>query len=213
MIFVTCPAWFLAAASKWNLLKLKLIPQLTCGSVLQKQRHELKIDQIREPARSPPRGSIISISRRGERGGRVDRERQISTLRCRSQPCPGRSVKVKGFGCRPVVTYPRALRVGVRKPPRKEPAGAGRQLAVYGDLTMQRLALWMRWPAQSAADRRLRWRVWRDRGSRQGNFSLIDGIGRAVGGGGATAMRRRKRGSPVGGRCNEAVTSVMVSWP
>jgi hypothetical protein len=93
LIFVTCPAWFLAAASKWNLLKLKLIPQLTCGSVLRKQRHELKIDQIREPARSPPRGSIISISRRGERGGRVDRERQISTLRCRSQPCPGRSVK------------------------------------------------------------------------------------------------------------------------
>jgi len=30
---------------------------------------------------------------------------------------------VKGFGCRPVVTYPRALRAGVRKTPRKEPAG------------------------------------------------------------------------------------------
>ena len=30
---------------------------------------------------------------------------------------------VKGFGCRPVVTYLRALRAGVRKPPRKEPAG------------------------------------------------------------------------------------------
>jgi hypothetical protein len=30
---------------------------------------------------------------------------------------------VKGFGCRPVVTYP-VLRAGVRKPPRKEPAGA-----------------------------------------------------------------------------------------
>src|SRR5580700_10127875 len=40
-----------------------------------------------------------------------------------------------------------------------------------------------------------------------GQFSLIDGIGRAVGGGGATAMRSRKRGSPVGGRCNEAVMS------
>jgi hypothetical protein len=33
------------------------------------------------------------------------------------------SALVKGFGCRPVVTYPRALRAGVRKPPRKEPAG------------------------------------------------------------------------------------------
>ena len=39
---------------------------------------------------------------------------------------------VKGFGCRPVVTYLRALRAGVRKPPRKEPAGAGRQLALMG---------------------------------------------------------------------------------
>jgi hypothetical protein len=57
------------------------------------------------------------------------------------------SVLVKGFGWRPVVTYLRALRVGVRKPPRKEPAGAGRQLAVYGDLIGRRLALWMRWPA------------------------------------------------------------------
>jgi hypothetical protein len=59
----------------------------------------------------------------------------------------GLADKVKGLGCRPVVTYLRALRVGVRKPPRKGPAGAGRQLAVYGDLTMQRLAWWMRWPA------------------------------------------------------------------
>ena len=54
---------------------------------------------------------------------------------------------VKGFGCRPVVTYLRAQRAGVRKPPRKEPAGAGRQFPAYGDLTMRRLALGMRWPA------------------------------------------------------------------
>jgi hypothetical protein len=33
---------------------------------------------------------------------------------------------VKGFGCRPVLTNPGVLRAGVRKPPRKEPAGAGR---------------------------------------------------------------------------------------
>src|SRR6267378_1502332 len=33
---------------------------------------------------------------------------------------------VKGFGWRPVVSYPPVLRAGVRKPPRKEPAGAGR---------------------------------------------------------------------------------------
>jgi hypothetical protein len=39
---------------------------------------------------------------------------------------------VKGFGCRPVLTYLRALRAGVRKPPRKEPAGAGRQCRPWG---------------------------------------------------------------------------------
>ena len=32
-------------------------------------------------------------------------------------------VGVKDFGCRPIVTYRRAQRAGVRKPPRKEPAG------------------------------------------------------------------------------------------
>jgi hypothetical protein len=39
-----------------------------------------------------------------------------------------------------VVTYPRVLGAGVRKPPRKEPAGAGRELAVYVDLMGRRLA-------------------------------------------------------------------------
>jgi hypothetical protein len=42
-----------------------------------------------------------------------------------SIPAPGTAAIVKGFGCRPVVTYP-VLRAGVRKPPRKEPAGAWR---------------------------------------------------------------------------------------
>jgi hypothetical protein len=59
---------------------------------------------------------------------------------------------VKGFGCRPVVRYPSVLRAGVRKPPRKEPAGAGRQLAFEGDLTGPRLAQWMRWVGSAAAD-------------------------------------------------------------
>ncbi len=33
--------------------------------------------------------------------------------------------KVQGFGCRPVEAYPTVLTAGFRKPPRKEPAGAG----------------------------------------------------------------------------------------
>jgi len=52
---------------------------------------------------------------------------------------PVLSDMVKGIGCRPAVTYPRALRAGVRKPPGKEPAGAVWTVAVYGDLTGRRL--------------------------------------------------------------------------
>src|SRR5258707_13837264 len=126
-----------------------------------------------------------------------------------------RSGLVKGFGWRPGVSCAPVLRAGVRKPPRKEPAGAGRTAcglwgfdgavawvgdAVAGDiggrLTIAVVSLAPRWP--------LTGRFWPERG-----------IGRAVGGAGATAMRRRKRGSPAGGRCNEAVMRVMgscASW-
>jgi hypothetical protein len=42
---------------------------------------------------------------------------------------------VKGFGCRPIVAVRLAPRVGVRKPPGKEPAGAGGYVVgIYGDL-------------------------------------------------------------------------------
>ena len=55
---------------------------------------------------------------------------------------------VEGFKCRPVVTYPRALRAGIRKPPRKEGTRGGRgAVAVYVDLTERRLGLEMRWRA------------------------------------------------------------------
>src|SRR5437660_11630037 len=49
----------------------------------------------------------------------------MSTPRGQPRPLRGMTAVVKGFGCRAVVTYPRVLRAGVRKPPRKEPAGAG----------------------------------------------------------------------------------------
>src|SRR5208283_5410143 len=42
------------------------------------------------------------------------------------------SAPVKGFGCGPVVTDPPLLNVGVRKPPRKEPAGLGCAPAIFG---------------------------------------------------------------------------------
>ena len=52
--------------------------------------------------------------------GQLLHPRQLSA----SSPGLGRMAAYqKGFGCRPVVTYLRALRAGVRKPPRKEPGG------------------------------------------------------------------------------------------
>src|SRR5580700_8654677 len=91
----------------------------------------------------------------------------------------------------------------VRKPPRKEPAGVGGQLPDYGDLTGRRLGYGIRWPASAAAaDRRSQSGVCR-RSRRRGDFGMIDGVGRAFGGTGATATRRRKRGSPAGERRDE----------
>jgi hypothetical protein len=40
---------------------------------------------------------------------------------------------------------------------------------------------------------------------------MIDGVAPAFGGAEATAVRRRKRGSPAGGQWDKAVTGVMAS--
>src|SRR5271154_6969668 len=52
-------------------------------------------------------------------------EPRESILKSHSTLAPGMALPVKGFGCRPVVTYPSVLRAGVRKPPGKEPAVGG----------------------------------------------------------------------------------------
>src|SRR5271157_5491594 len=49
----------------------------------------------------------------------------LGTHNGRTALAAGTALPVKGFGCRPVVTYPRVLRAGVRKPPGKEPAVGG----------------------------------------------------------------------------------------
>src|SRR5258705_11400520 len=56
----------------------------------------------------------------------ANRECRISTLLSHSDRGQRRAALVEGFGCRPVVTYPRVMRAGVRKPPREEPSGGGR---------------------------------------------------------------------------------------
>src|SRR5271163_5152164 len=63
-----------------------------------------------------------------------------------------RSAVVKGFGCRPSLTCAAVPRAGGRKPPKKEPAGAGERFAVYGDLIERRLGRGMRGPALLRAD-------------------------------------------------------------
>jgi hypothetical protein len=48
--------------------------------------------------------------------------------------------KVKGFGCRPVVTIPRALGGPASESlPGRNPRGAGQAVAVYGDLAVRGL--------------------------------------------------------------------------
>jgi hypothetical protein len=73
-------------------------------------------------------------------------ERRLATQLGRRPRPPARSLKVKGFGCRPVVTYPAVLGAGVRKPPGRNPRGAGVRSAVYGDLTGRLVGWGMRWP-------------------------------------------------------------------
>jgi hypothetical protein len=64
---------------------------------------------------------------------------RLRTRYAREGTCPTppiRATAVKGFGCRPVGTYPGVLKAGVRKSPRKEPAGAGRTVCqLYRRLT------------------------------------------------------------------------------
>src|SRR5437879_1292872 len=64
---------------------------------------------------------------------------------------------------------------GVRKPPRKEPAGAGGGFAVYGDLVGRRRGSGARWLGLSASDRRSGSRFGRCGGGRRGEFCLIAG--------------------------------------
>src|SRR5260370_38038827 len=89
------------------------------------------------------------------------------------------SQMVKGFGCRPVVSYPPVLTAGVRKPPRKEPAGAGGRSAVYGDLVGRLLGSVVRWPGLSASERRSGSRFGRRGGGRRGEVGVMSRGGRA----------------------------------
>ena len=59
---------------------------------------------------------------------------QQSTILHRRSAAP-----VKAFGCRPERERSTRYKAGIRKPPMKDPARSSERLAVYGDLTWQRL--------------------------------------------------------------------------
>jgi hypothetical protein len=118
---------------------------------------------------------------------------------------------VKGLGCRPVVgVWARSKRPASESPPGRDPRGPGGPLAVWG---FDGSAAWVRDAATAAIGGRStavvamltpgRWsrgRFWPDRR-----------CGACLRRRRATAMRRRKRGSPAGGMRGEAVTGVMTS--
>jgi hypothetical protein len=56
----------------------------------------------------------------------------------------GTALPVKGFGCRPVVTYPRVLGPASESLQGRNPRWAARAVAVYGDLTAGRRGRVMR---------------------------------------------------------------------
>jgi len=105
--------------------------------------------------------------------------------------------------------YQPSLRVGVRKPPGKEPAVGGVGVAVYGDLTAGRVARVMGWSAEQTAADALRWSERRRGGFLEGDFRVIGGMARVLRGPAATGWRHRKRCPPAGGRCEEV--TVMAS--
>src|SRR5437667_12790025 len=115
----------------------------------------------------PEKGAITVRVAGNERPVRVDLTSWIGT--------GSTAAVVKGFGCRPVVTYP-VLRAGVRKPPRKEPAGPGGRSAAYGDLVGQELRRVMSWPALLTADWRPRSKIGRRCCTRRSDLGAIAGL-------------------------------------
>ena len=101
---------------------------------------------------------------------------------------------VKGFGCRPYVIDRPALRAGVRKPPRKEPAGAARGLRSMGILMGRGFGeAILAWAESGNAAGRLR--IGRRRCTRPPDCGVTGGIAPAFAGAG-------RKGRGVGNGCS-----------
>jgi hypothetical protein len=84
-------------------------------------------------------------------------------------------------------------------------------VAVYGDLTAERVVRVMGWSAEQSVADALRWSERRRGGFLEGDFRVIGGMARVLRGPAATGWRHRKRCPPAGGRCEEVTTVVMAS--
>jgi hypothetical protein len=84
-----------------------------------------------------PRPGSPSLDTQEEQtaGGRcrlISAECPLSSRSAHPPAWPRTALKVKGFGCRPVVTYPRVMRAGVRSLPGRNPRGPGDSLQSMG---------------------------------------------------------------------------------
>src|SRR5229473_5131797 len=73
-----------------------------------------------------PQSAGVQVQKdRPSRANYPDDLRDLGPTKNRLTPPTKCPISVQGFGCRPVETHPTVLTAGFRKPPRKEPAGAG----------------------------------------------------------------------------------------
>ena len=99
---------------------------------------------------------------------------------------------------------------GVRKPPRKEPAGTCWAVCVYGDLTGRRLQRGLGSASSLGVDCRPSLRIGRCRRTGRCDSATVGGLAWGFAGTGAAVVRRRERHVPAGGWCKEAVRVVMT---
>jgi hypothetical protein len=132
------------------------------------------------------------LLRPAQRHGRNDRFREGFRMPARSLNCAG----VPG--------------AGVRKPPKKEPAGPGERFSVYGDLIGQRLGRRLRQPTSLRADSRWPSRIGRCCCARQLASATVGGVASEFVVVGMRVARRRERVAPARGWCNEVAASVMA---
>jgi hypothetical protein len=120
-----------------------------------------------------------------------------------------RPVQVQGFGWRPVMTYPRALGPASESP---QEGTRGGRMGGCSLWRFDRPAVWIGDPLAGIVGigSTTRCQDGRRGGGGRSDFGLIECVRGGFGDDGATAVQCRRRGSPVGSSCGEAVMGVMA---